>query len=135
VLGALSRPADATGSSTAALLGLSAGYALGVPGLELRADFDGSVAGPRSYAFDVGARYAFPLVPSVRLFIGPEATVGGFFAVGADKVPRALLQGAGFVALGLGERIQLEVAGNLAYAAGSPSLALGGGTFRALVRF
>jgi len=135
VLGALSRPANATGSSTAALLGLSAGYALGVPGLEIRADFDGSIAGPRSYAVDAGARYAFPLVPSVRLFIGPEATVGGFFAAGADKTARALVQGAGFLALGLGEHIQLEIVGNVAYAAGSPSLALGGGTFRALVRF
>ena len=69
------------------------------------------------------------------LFIGPEATVGGFFAAGADRTARALLQGSGFLALGVGEHIQLEVAGNIAYAAGSPSLGLGGGVFRALVRF
>jgi hypothetical protein len=136
VLDAFSRPADATGSATSALLGATAGYAFAsVPGLELRADFDGSIAGPRSITVDAGARYAIPIVPSVRLFAGPEATVGGFFANGADKTGRALLQGAGFVALGLGERIQVEVVGNVAYAAGSPSLALGGGTLRALVRF
>ena len=135
-LSAFSRPADATGSPTAALIGGTAAYALsGVPGLELRADFDGSIAGPRSYTIDAGARYAFPLVPSVRLFIGPEATVGAFIAAGADKTARALLQGAGFVALGIGPQLQLELVGNLAYAAGSPPLALGGGTFRALVRF
>jgi len=45
------------------------------------------------------------------------------------------LQGAAFVALGLGTRFQLELAGSLAYAAGSPSLSLGGGTLRGLVRF
>jgi len=135
-LSAFSRPKDATGSPTSALIGGTAAYALaGVPGLELRADFDGSIAGPRSYTVDGGARYAFALVPSVRLFIGPEATIGAFIASGADKTARALLQGAGFVALGIGPQVQLELACNLAYAAGSPSLALGGGTFRALVRF
>jgi hypothetical protein len=135
-LGALSRPANATGSSAAALIGVTGAYAFsGVPGLELRADFDGAVAGPRSYTIDGGVRYAFPLVPSVRLFIGPEATLGAFIASGADKTARALLQGAGFVALGIGERVQVEAVGNIAYAAGSPSLALGGGSVRGLVRF
>lgn len=136
VLTAFSRPSNATGSPTSALLGASAGYAFqGAPGLELRVDFDGSVAGPKSFAVDGGARYAIPIVPTVRLFAGPEVTAGGFFASGADKTPRALVQGAAFVALGLGERVQLEVAGGVAYAAGSPSLALGGGTLRVLVRF
>jgi hypothetical protein len=135
-LSAFSRPADATGSPTAALIGGTAAYAIGaVRGLELRADFDGSIVGPRSYTIDAGARYAFPLVPSVRLFIGPEATIGAFIAAGADKTARALLSGAGFLALGIGPQLQLDLVGNLAYAAGSPSLALGGGTFRALVRF
>jgi hypothetical protein len=135
-LSAFSRPVDATGSPASALLGVTAAYAFAsVPGLELRGDFDGSIAGPKSFTADAGARYAFPVIPSLRLFVGPEATVGGFFANGADKTPRALLQGAGFVALGLGERIQIELVGNIAYAAGSPSLALGGGTIRGLVRF
>ena len=136
ILGAIERPANARGSSTAGLLGATAAYALsGVKGLELRADLDTSLAGPSSVSADVGARYAIPLVPSVRLFFGPEALVGGFFASGADKTPRALVQGSAFVALGLGEHVQLEVSGDVAYAAGSPSLALGGGTLRGLVRF
>jgi hypothetical protein len=136
VLDAFSRPADATGSPASALVGVTAGYALAsAPGLEIKGDFDGSVAGPRSVAVDAGARYAIPVVPSARLFIGPEATLGAFFASGADKTARALLQGAGFVAVGLGERVQIELVGNLAYAAGSPSLALGGGSLRGIVRF
>jgi hypothetical protein len=134
VLGAVSRPSDATGSSTAGLLGATVAYAVG-SGFELRGDFDWSVAGPGSLAADAGVRYAIPVLPSVRLFLGPEASVGGFFTSGANKTARALLQGAGFVALGVGDRLQFEVLGNLAYAAGSPSLALGGGSFRALVRF
>jgi hypothetical protein len=136
VLSAIERPSNAIGSSTAGLLGGTLGYAIaGAPGLELRGDVQGSVAGPKSISFDVGARYAIPLVPSIRLFFGPEATFGGFFTSGADKTGRALIQGAAFVALGLGERVQLDVTGNIAYAAGSPSLALGGGGLRALVRF
>jgi hypothetical protein len=136
VLGAFARPADATGSGTAALVGVTAGYALaGVPGLELRIDFDWSVAGPKSINFDGGVRYAIPLVPSLRIYVGPEAYVGGFFANGADKTPRALLQAAGFASIGVGEHVQLELVGNLAGAAGSPSLGLAGGTLRALVRF
>jgi hypothetical protein len=136
VLGTISRPPGAVGSSTAALVGASIGYALTtLPGFEFRGDFDFSVAGPSSVTVDGGVRYAIPIVPSVRLFIGPEATVGGFFASGADKTPRALLQAAAFASIGVGERVQLEVAGNLGYAAGPAALSLGGGTLRALVRF
>jgi hypothetical protein len=137
VLTALSRPSDATGSATSALLGATGAYALsGVPGLELKADLDASLAGPKSFTIDAGARYAIPIVPSVRLYAGPEATLGGFFFTsGANTTGSFLVQGAAFVALGLGERVQLEAAGNIAYAAGSPALALGGGTLRFLVRF
>jgi len=136
VLTAFSRPANATGSAASALAGIAGAYALrGVPGLEVRADVDWSFAGPGSVTVDAGARYAIPIAPSLRLFAGPEATLGAFFASGADKTARALLQGAAFVALGLGTRFQLELAGSLAYAAGSPSLSLGGGTLRGLVRF
>ncbi len=133
---AFSRPSDATGSPTSALAGVSGGYALaGVPGLELRADLDWSFAGPGSVTVDGGARYAVPIVPSARIFVGPEATLGGFFASGADKTPRFLAQGAAFASIGLGAYIQLELVGSVAYAAGSPSLALAGGTLRGLVRF
>jgi hypothetical protein len=136
VLTAFERPSDATGSPTSALLGGTAGYAIdGLPGLELRADFDASVAGPKSITADVGARYAIPLVPTARVFFGPEVVVGGFFADGADKTPRALLRGAAFVAIGIGEHVQVDVAGNVAVAGGAPSLGLAGGTLRALYRF
>jgi hypothetical protein len=136
VLGAISRPSDATGSSTAALVGGTVAYAFAsAPGLELKADVAFSVAGPGSISADGGLRYAIPIAPSLRLFIGPEAEVGGFFASGADKIPRALLQAGAFASLGVGAHLQLEIVGDVAYAAGSPSLALGGGGFRGLVRF
>jgi hypothetical protein len=134
---AFSRPATPVATSAAAgLVGVTGAYAItGAPGLELRADVDSSIAGPKSLAMDIGARYAIPLVPSARLYFGPEGTVGGFFATGANPVPRALLNGTAFVSLGIGERVQVEIAGNIQYAAGSPSLALGGGIARVLVRF
>jgi hypothetical protein len=124
------------GSSAAGTLGGTGAYALArVPGLELRVDLAASIAGPKSFSVEGGARYAIPIVPSWRLFVGPEVELGTFATLGGDETARFLLQGAAFVALGLGEHIQLELAGDIAYAAGSTSLALGGGTFRALVRF
>jgi hypothetical protein len=136
LLSAFSRPANAQGSPTSGLFGLSAMYAFsGAPGLELRADFDWSYVGPGSLAADGGIRYAFPIAPTLRLFLGPEVEAGGFFANGADKTPRALVSGGAFASIGIGERVQIEVAGDVSYAAGSPSLALGGGTLRGVVRF
>jgi hypothetical protein len=124
------------GSSAAGTLGGTAGYALArIPGLELRLDLAGSIAGPKSFSVEGGARYAFPIVPQVRLFAGPEVELGTFATLGGDETARFLVQGSAFVALGLGEHIQLELAGDVAYAAGSTALALGGGTARALVRF
>ena len=136
VLGAIQRAANAVGSSASATLGGTLAYALGaVPGLELRADGGGTVAGPRSFSLEAGARYAIPIAPAIRLFAGPEAELGTFLTFSGDKTARFLVQGAAFVALGIGEHLQFELAGNIDYAAGSASLVLGGGTARALVRF
>ncbi len=136
VLSAFSRPTNAQGSPTSGLFGLSAMYAFSsAPGLELRADFDWSYIGPGSLAADGGVRYAVPIAPTIRLFLGPEVDAGGFFANGADKTPRALVSGGAFASIGIGEHVQIEVAGDVSYAAGSPSLALGGGTLRGVVRF
>jgi hypothetical protein len=142
LLGALHRslppgvPASEVGSSTAGTLGGTLAYALAaVPGLELRVDGDGSIAGPKSFTLAGGARYAIPIVPTVRLFAGPESEVGVFATFAGDKTARFLLRGAAFVAMGFGEHTQLELAADIDYAAGSTSLVLGGGTLRALVRF
>jgi hypothetical protein len=137
VLGALHRAPNAVGSSLAGIVEANVGYALqGVPGLELRGTVGGAVAGPESVSVDAGARYAIPLVPTQRLFFGPEVALGGFFTVGAEKTSRFLLHPSAFVSWGLGERVQIEVAGDLEYAAGgSASLLLAGGTLRCAVRF
>jgi hypothetical protein len=137
VLAAVVRPGNARGPSTAGLVEASGGYALAqVPGLELRGDFALAVAGPGSVSFDAGARYAVPVAPTVRLFAGPEAAVGAFFPTGGDRSARFLARGSAFVALGIGEQAQLELAGDAAVApGGSGTLVLVGGTLRALVRF
>lgn len=137
VLSAVSRAPNASGSATSVLVGGSFGYALAaVPGLELRGNLSGSVAGPQSISADVGARYAFPIVPTARIFAGPEVGIGVFGALGGEKVARFLMRGALVGIVGLGARVQLEAAADLDYAAGgSASLLLVGGTLRGLFRF
>jgi hypothetical protein len=135
-MGAVHRPSNAVGSSASGMLGGTVAYALGsIPGLELRADGSGTIAGPKSLSLDGGARWAIPVAPTVRLFAGPEAELGTFVTFAGDKTARFLVQGAVFAALGVGEHVQIEVAGDIDYAAGSAPLVLGGGAARALVRF
>lgn len=135
---AISRPDTARGPSWALPIGAIVGYALdAVPGLELRGNFTSQVVGPRAIELSAGARYAFtPIGDGVRLFVGPEVLLGTHVAIGADKTARFLAHGALFVAYGITENLQVEVAGDLSVAAGgSGSLLLGGGTARVVVRF
>ena len=133
---AVSRPKNATGSATAVSLEASGGYALdAVPGLELRGDLAGALVGPGAVFFDAGARYAIPIAPTKRLFLGPEAVIGAFFPTGGDRSARFYARGSAFLALGLGERVQLDLSGDVAPVLGSSTLVLVGGTLRGLVRF
>ena len=137
VLGALSRPSNARGPSTAALIDGVAAYAIeSVPGLEARLHGAGAIAGPTSFSIDGGARYAFPVVPSARVFAGPELAAGAFFPLGGERTARFLARGAAIVALGIGDRVQLEISGDVAVApGGGGTLLFGGGTLRGLARF
>jgi hypothetical protein len=119
-LAAVSRPAHAVDA---------------VPGLEIRADGEFAAAGPGAAFFDAGARYAFMIVPTARIFAGPEAAIGGFFTTGADKTGRFLARGSLVGGVGIGDHLQLEIFGNALAAAGSDSLVFLGGGARALVRF
>jgi hypothetical protein len=133
----LARPDTARGPSGAMALGAVLAYAIDqAPGVELRAIGTSQVVGPRAFALAAGGRYAFAVLPQHRLFVGPELLLGAHVALGADKTARFLGQGAAFLAWGLGEQVQLELAGELAAAfGGTGTLVLGGGTARALVRF
>jgi hypothetical protein len=137
VLGTLSRPSNARGPDTAWILGGTLAYALdAVPGLELRAGFRSAAAGPESVSGDVGARYAFPVWPTKRVFAGPELALGGFGELGGEKIARFLMRGALVAAVGLGERVQLELSADAMYApGGSSALLLGGGSLAGLFRF
>jgi hypothetical protein len=134
---ALVRPDGARGPSGALALGGVLAYALAdVPGVELRAIGTSQVLGPRALVLAAGGRYAIPVLPQYRLFVGPELLLGVHVALGADKTARFATQGAGFVAWGLGEHVQLELVADLAAAfGGTGTLVLGGGTARGLVRF
>lgn len=138
VTGALARPGQARGSSAAMPIGVAFGYAFpeSAPGLELRGNLTGQVAGPRALEVSAGARYALAPVPGLRLFIGPELLLGAHVALGAEKSARFLTHGALFVAVGITKNVQAEVAADLAAAlGGSGALVLGGATARAVVRF
>jgi hypothetical protein len=128
VTGALSRPGNAQGPSTSAFLGFAGGYAFdAIPGLEARGRFDFAIAGPKSVSFDVGARYAVPIAPTIRLFAGPELGLGAFFTLGGDQSARFLGRASPFVALGLGERVQLDLACDFSWLpGGSGTLVLAG---------
>jgi hypothetical protein len=134
-LGALERPAMAVGSSAALLGTLVVARQVGVPEFELRCDFAVALAGPGSFSFDAGGRYAIPIARSIRLFFGPEVDLGGFISTGGEKAGHFLVHGAGFVSLGLAAPFQIEVAGDIEYAASNGPLFLGGGTLRAIARF
>jgi hypothetical protein len=138
VTNAVARPEQARGPSWAMPIGLSLGYALPdkVPGLEIRGNFTSQVIGPRALEISAGARYALAPFRGVRLFIGPELLLGAHVALGADKVTRFLAHGSVFLAVGITENVQAEIAGDLMPAlGGSGTLLLGGGTARVFVRF
>lgn len=135
--GAIDRPDGARGPSSAFAIGGVGAYAFEqLPGLEARAAFTSQVVGPKAFTLAAGARYALPIVPKHRIFLGPEALLGVHVALGADKTARFLLQGSAFVAWGITEMLQVEVAGDLTPAfGGSGTLVLGGATGRVLLRF
>ena len=137
VSNALARPDQARGPSWAMPIGGVVGYAFEeAPGVELRGVFTSQVVGPKALAIAAGGRYAIPLLPQYRVFVGPEVLLGTHIAIGADKVARFLAHGSAFAAIGIGEQLQLELCGDLSAAlGGSGTLILGGGTARALVRF
>jgi hypothetical protein len=138
VTNALVRPDDARGPSWAMPIGGAVGYALPdvLAGLELRGNLTGQVVGPRALEVSAGARWAFAPFGGVRLFVGPELLVGGHVALGANKTTRFLGHGSAFVAYGITENIQVELAGDLMTAfGGTGTLVLGGGTSRLAVRF
>jgi hypothetical protein len=137
VLVAAVRPGSAQGSATSGVIGGYAGYAIEqVPGLEPRLMIEGAIAGPRALTIDAGAKYAFPIVPRLRIYAGPELALGTFITTGADRGARFLARGAAFGAVGIGDHVQLEVTGDvLATPGGSGFLLLAGGGARALFRF
>ncbi len=138
VTNALARPGDARGPSWAMPIGVVLGYAFpeSAPGLEVRGNVTSQVIGPRALELSAGARYALAPFRGVRLFIGPELLLGAHVALGADKTARFLTHGSLFLAYGITENVQAEIAGDLAAAlGGTGALMLGGGTARVSFRF
>ena len=80
--------------------------------------------------------YAIPIVPTIRLFAGPELQIGFFMPPGGDQQARFLVHPSAFVSLGLGDRVQLELAPDFPMAiGGTGTLVLAAGSVRGLFRF
>lgn len=138
VTNAMVRPDEARGPSWAMPIGVVFGYALPdtAPGLELKGNLASQVIGPRALELSGGARYALAPLRGVRLFVGPELLLGAHVALGADKTARFLTHGSLFLAYGITESVQAEIAGDLSAAlGGAGTLVLGGGTARIVFRF
>ncbi|WP_394835308.1 hypothetical protein LVJ94_00085 [Pendulispora rubella] len=137
-LSAFVRPDNAQGTATSLFLSGSLGYALEqvLPGLELRADFGGALAGPKALLFEGGARYMRTVVPSLRMYAGPEAEIGAFFTLGGNKTTRFLARGAGVLGMALSEQAAVELSADLAVApGGGGTLAFAGASARGVLRF
>ena len=105
-------------------------------GVALRADLGGNLYGPAAVLLDGGVRWAIPIVPKLRIFVGPEVTIGGFFVTTGDQESRFLLRTDVFAAMGFGEHFQLELAFDVQSALGGTGTIVTGGTMlRGLVRF
>ncbi len=138
VSNALARPDTARGPSWAMPIGVVGGYAVPdvLSGLELKGNVTSQAIGPRALEVSAGARYGIAPFAGTRLFVGPELLVGAHVALGADKTARFLTHGSLFLAYGITENVQAELAGDLAVAAGGTgTLLLGGGTARVVLRF
>jgi hypothetical protein len=132
------RPGNASGDTTSGHLQAFGEWALdAVPGLAIRAELAGGIIGPGSFWLGAGARYAIPILPTLRLYAGPEATIGFFVPVGSgDRSARFLIHPSAFVSIGLGEYVQLELAPDFPIAVGGTgTLMLAGVSARALIRF
>ncbi|WP_394845847.1 hypothetical protein LZC95_00090 [Pendulispora brunnea] len=137
-LSAFVRPDNAQGTATSLFLSGSIGYALEqvLPGLELRADFGGALAGPKALMLEGGARYMRTVVPSLRIYAGPEAEIGAFFTLGGNKTTRFLARGAGVLGMALSEQAAVELSADLAVApGGGGTLAFAGASARGVLRF
>jgi hypothetical protein len=137
-LDAFQRASDARGSATAGLLTVHGGYGVqgALHGLEVVADMGIAVAGPSSFTLAGGLRYELAIVPSARVYLGPEVEAGAFVVLGGDKDARFLIVGSLPIVVGIGSRVQIEAYPELAYAAGGTAgLGFVGGGLRAVVRF
>lgn len=134
---ALLRPESARGSGTS--LGIQGALTYAIPrvrGLDLRASMGFSVVGPSAGWGEMGARFFWQPWSRWSVFVGPEAGLGGFLTLGADKALRPLLRGGGVVAVSLPSSLQVEGATSVSISpGGSGTLTLGSLELRVGKRF
>jgi len=105
VASALSRPDDATGSSTALHGGVRAGLRLDNL-LELGLDLRGNIAGPKAVSVDASARYWIDASETVRF--APEVAPGLFFMGGGAQDTSFMLRATAVGAVDVTSHVSVE---------------------------
>ncbi len=135
-LGAVARPSDAIGRSSALVALGELGYAAS-DAIDIRATVRTHVAGPRAYAVDLALGYDFLTVPGIDLRLGAEIGPGIFVAQGGARASSFMLRATPRLTWSRGSRLSMQVnAGDLqVIPAAWGTLVLGGFSAHALVRF
>jgi hypothetical protein len=132
--GAVSRPSDATGSSTSFGFAARAGISPVEP-IEIALSFADNATGPRALMFDASVRYLIHAGRTVRF--GPEVGPGLFVAQGGSQSKSFMLRATAVAAVSLSNSVSLEAhVGDLRYVPlSSGTIVLAGGTVLGVVRF
>lgn len=132
---ALSRPDQATGSSTSAAFAARAGISPVQP-VDIALQFATALSGPRSTMIDASARYLIP-VAGATFRVGPEAGAGVFLAHGGAESKSLMLRATIAASLAVSKNVSVEAtAGDFRWIpASSGTVVLAGGTLQGVVRF
>jgi hypothetical protein len=134
VASAISRPDNATGTSTSVQGGIRAGLQLDNP-LEFALDLRGNISGPKATTVDVSARYWIAVSEGIRL--APEIAPGLFIMGGGaqDKSFMMRLTAVGAVDVTSGVSVEAHVGDVTWVPASGGTVVLGGGTLAGVARF
>ncbi len=134
VASAISRPDEATGSSTAFHGGLRAGIQLDSP-FEVALGLRANLSGPKAKGVDVSARYWIPVTPGFKL--ASELAPGLFFMGGGAQKTSFMLRATAVGSVKVSDKVTVEAhVGDVTWVpSSSGTVLLGGATVGSMVRF
>lgn len=135
VSSAVSRPDQASGSSTSSAFTARAGVSPAEP-IDLALQLTSSMSGPRATTVDASGRYLIP-VAGHTLRVGPEAGVGVFVAHGGSESKSLLVRATVAASLSVSRSFSVDAQlGDLRWVpASSGTIVLAGATLQGVLRF